>query len=102
MAAPLMATLIATLAAILLMAPACATAQAQDRKIDPALLVRERCVTCHDSRRICRMLGARDRLGWFETVARMVKNGARLSPAETEAVASHLAGSGKNEPGLCQ
>ena len=102
LATTLAATLIAALAAILPLAPVCATAQAQDQKIDPALVVRERCVTCHDSRRICRMLGARDRLGWFETVTRMVKNGARLNPAETEAVASHLARSGKNEPGLCQ
>ncbi len=80
----------------------CASAAAQDQKIDPEALARERCVTCHDSRRVCRMLGARDRQGWFENVTRMVKNGARLNPAEVEAVATYLSRTGKNDPGLCK
>lgn len=77
-------------------------ALAQDQKIDPQALARERCVTCHDSRRICRMLGARDRLGWFENVTRMVKNGAQLTPAEVEAVSTYLSKAVKDAPGLCK
>ncbi len=88
----------ALLAAGLLTPPLLAQAQT----IDAGAVVKERCTVCHDTKRICRMLGARDRQGWFETATRMVKNGARVNPAEVEAVASHLAKLPKGDPSLCK
>lgn len=88
-------------AALVLAAFSAAQSMAQEARPDGGTLVSTRCTVCHDTKRICRSLGVRDRVAWFDTASRMVKNGAKLNPGEVEAVAAHLASLPKSDKGLC-
>ena len=65
--------------------------QAQDKPaLDGAVLVKERCTTCHGAGRIDK--AKKDRKGWEEAVDRMIAKGAKLNKAERDAVVAHLSG----------
>ena len=57
--------------------------------LDGETLVRERCIQCHDLRRIESAAKTRDE--WKANVERMVALGAQLDEAEQEAVIDYLA-----------
>ncbi len=55
-----------------------------------ATLVEQRCTVCHNTDRICKHIGHFSAAQWHATVDKMVKNGARLDPAEQRSVVDYL------------
>ncbi len=59
---------------------AAAPAPTQGRASD---IVKRKCTRCHDLRRVCRALGAKDKRAWAGTVDRMIKKrGAPLTASD--------------------
>ncbi|WP_147820343.1 hypothetical protein [Salidesulfovibrio onnuriiensis] len=48
------------------------------------------CSSCHNLKRVCLMVGSKDKAGWEKTINRMVANGA--SVGNPGAMAGYLAG----------
>lgn len=55
-------------------------------------LVMERCIVCHDTKRICQQLGKKGKKAWTAEIREMVGKGARLSAQEQVQAAAYLAG----------
>lgn len=70
--------------------PATTGTAAVSTPLDGEALVAERCVKCHDTKRI--MAAGHDRAGWEKTVARMLNkpNGNVLNAEETKAAIDYL------------
>jgi cytochrome c5 len=70
--------------------PATTGTAAVSTPLDGKALVAERCVKCHDTKRI--MAAGHDRAGWEKTVARMLQkpNGNVLNAEEKEAAIAYL------------
>jgi cytochrome c5 len=77
------------LCAAILVVSALSLGAAQGRS--GAQVVKESCASCHNLRPVCGNLG-QDAAYWNRTVARMVRNGARLQSGEVEETAGFLAG----------
>jgi hypothetical protein len=75
------------LAAAMFLIAACSS-QSQS----PAQVVQTKCTTCHNADRI--KAADHDLAGWKAIIARMVDNGARLTPVEADAMARFLAAGG--------
>ncbi|OIO06047.1 MAG: hypothetical protein AUJ49_00390 [Desulfovibrionaceae bacterium CG1_02_65_16] len=70
-------------------------------QVSAGKLAAERCSGCHDTARICGLLGNRSLDVWQQTVERMRGNGAQLSDDEAEAVTEYLAAAKPNAKPLC-
>lgn len=64
--------------------------------------VKTACTKCHSSKRICLMIGAKDKTGWKATVKMMVGKGAQLDPSRIDAAADYLAGLAPGTGTVCQ
>ncbi|BBD08347.1 hypothetical protein [Desulfovibrio ferrophilus] len=53
-------------------------------------LVMERCILCHDTRRICESLGRKGKDGWDKTVTRMIGKGAPVGPEQKQLIVDWL------------
>jgi hypothetical protein len=97
---PLALTLLAL--ALALTVPAGAKPGPKPRSNDaPQALVMQRCTACHNTKRICAGLGRKNLRAWTTTVQRMVRHGAGLNPAQSDAVAAWLDSRRPGSPPLC-
>lgn len=78
------------LAMVCLLVSAFGTLQAQGDAVARGL-VQERCASCHNLGRVKRNVGRIDAKAWDDTVARMQRNGARLTDEERAAIVEFLA-----------
>ena len=69
---------------------------------DAGKLVMERCTVCHNSKRICLMLGMKDKAAWSGTIMAMVGKGAKLSAEEQDLAADYLAGLASGAAPVCR
>jgi len=86
---------VALLAALLL---AASPALAQD----PGKTVLDACGKCHNVKRVCATLGAKDKAAWLATVERMAAKGALVAQAERPALAEWLAAQKAGAKPVCE
>jgi len=69
---------------------------------DPSQTVMTVCTKCHTPARICKNLGVKDQAAWDATVSHMIKNGAKLDPADKPALVNWLASGKAGDKPVCQ
>jgi heterodisulfide reductase subunit B len=69
---------------------------------DASQTVMSTCTKCHNPKRICSNLGVKDKAAWDVTVAKMVKNGAKLAESEKPAVVEWLAAQKAGAKPVCE
>ncbi len=60
------------------------------------------CSSCHNLKRVCRMIGSKNKAGWEKTISRMIKAGAAVSPAKVGPFAGYLANQKPGTGPVCQ
>jgi hypothetical protein len=60
------------------------------------------CGKCHDTDRVCKMVGVKDAAAWRKTIDRMIKRGAQLSPATAGPAAEYLDSLAPGTGPVCQ
>ena len=69
---------------------------------DASQTVMAACTKCHNAKRICTNLGVKDKAAWDSTVAKMIKNGAKLAESDKPAVVEWLAAQKAGAKPVCE
>lgn len=69
---------------------------------DPSQTVMTVCAKCHNTQRICKNLGVKDKTAWEKTVDKMILNGAALKEDQKPALVGWLAVQGPGAKPVCQ
>lgn len=85
-------------ASLLTLTASAAQAQAQD----PSAAIMGACGKCHDVKRVCANLGAKDKAAWEVIVTRMMGKGAQIAAADKAAVVDWLAAQQAGAKPVCQ
>jgi hypothetical protein len=95
----LIGLLVITSLIVLVSAP-CSSAGSEQK--DPADIVMKACSACHDTGKVCKYLGKKDKEAWLKVVNRMVRKGAAVDQADIPLVADYLAGLEPGSKPVCK
>jgi hypothetical protein len=69
---------------------------------NPADIVMKACSACHDTGKVCKNLGKKDKDAWLKAVNGMVRKGAAVDQTDIPLVADYLAGLEPGSKPVCK
>lgn len=68
----------------------------------PEEIVMKACSACHDTGKVCKNLGTKDKEAWLKAVNAMVKKGAAVDAPDIPVVAEYLTGLKADSKPVCK